>query len=239
MSGFLAVDSDAGNQKGTRREDFGKLRLLQLAKNTSIPAPAQMQNKFSSDPSVSGELNILRNQGSAVTFGNMLTLPLGGSLLYVQPVYVKAKLNSATPFLKKVLVGFGDKVGFSDMLEPALNQVFGTGGTGGSAGGTTPSGTPAPSTGTGTPAPSTGTSSVPSGTAQAELTAALSDAQAALAASDAALKAGDFQSYGAAQARLKAAVARALAAQQRLGASSGAASPPAGSASAAAVSPTG
>ncbi|HEY6797386.1 MAG TPA: UPF0182 family protein [Kineosporiaceae bacterium] len=220
MSGFLAVDSDAGTAKGQRRGDYGKLRLLQLAKNTSIPAPAQMQNRFS-DPSVSGELNILRNQGSTVEFGNMLTLPLGGSLLYVEPVYVKAKLTSATPFLKKVLVGFGDKIGFADTLDQALTQVFGPGGATGGTGGT--SGTPPPSPGS--PSPSAGTSTPPpsaspgaAGSAQADLTAALSDAQAALTASDNALKAGDFQAYGAAQSRLRAAVQRALAAEQRLAA---------------------
>jgi uncharacterized protein len=226
MSGFLAVDSDAGNQAGVKRPGYGQLRLLKLAKDTSTPAPAQMQNKFA-DPSVNATLNILRQGGSTVDYGNMLTLPLGGGLLYVQPVYVKANLTTATPLLKKVLVGFGTKIGFCDTLDQALGEVFGTGSSPACA--ATNTGTTTPSTPTPSSTPSTTTSppaSSPTATssgaaaAQAELTAALADAQAALTASDDALKAGNFQAYGVAQARLKADVARAVAAQQQLAAAS-------------------
>ena len=226
LSGFLAADSDAGDKAGVKREGYGKLRLLQLPRDTSIPGPSQVQNRFS-DPKISGELNILRqNNGSQVEYGNLLTLPFGGGLLYVQPVYVKARLQNAYPYLQKVLAVYGDRVGFADSLDSALDQVFGNtpaaGGTaGGTAGGGTPGGTPTP-TPSGSPSPSPGGSSGGStgGTpgAQADLAAALRDAQTALTQSDAALKAGDFATYGEAQKRLQAAVQRALDAQNRLGA---------------------
>src|SRR5690606_18844551 len=209
-----------GDAKGVKREGYGKLRLLQLAKNTPTPAPAQMQNKFS-DPSVSGELNILRNQGSTVEFGNMLTLPLAGGLIYVQPVYVKAKLQSATPLLRKVLVGYGEKIGFADTLDAAIDQVFtGTGTTvpgDGTGGDGTPSG-PSPSASPPSSSPTApgdsgsggsggfGGSGGSGGDAQTELTRALADADAALKAGDEALRAGNWQAYGAAQAKLKEAL---------------------------------
>jgi uncharacterized protein len=239
LSGFLAVDSDPGSTSGTRRAGYGTLRLLELPKDTSTPAPAQMQNRFV-DPSVAGnQLTILRNQGATVEFGNMLSLPLGGGILYVQPVYVKAKLTTATPFLKKVLAGYGDKIGFGDTLEIALNQVFGvTSGasTASGAGGTsTPPATTSPSTSTSTssgttssPPPSAGTSS-----AQAQLATALAAAQQALKDQDTALKAGDLSAYAAAQKRLAAAVQEAVAAQARLG------TPASASGSAAGVAPSG
>jgi uncharacterized membrane protein (UPF0182 family) len=218
LSGYLAVDSDAGNQTGVRRPGYGKLRLLELRKTTSIPGPSQAQNRFS-DPKITSELNILRNQGSQVEYGNLLALPLGGGVLYVQPVYVKARLSNAYPYLQKVLAGYGDNVGFANTINEALDQVFSgnsSSGPGNPGGTTAPPSSPAPSSGGSTPSapPSTsgGTTS-----AQDELSAALKDAQAAVSDSNAALKDGNFEAYGEAQKRLQAAIERAVAAQNRLG----------------------
>jgi uncharacterized membrane protein (UPF0182 family) len=231
LTGFLAVDGDAGTQSGVKRDGYGTLRLLQLPKTTSIPGPAQVQNKFSAFGTT---LNILRSNGSKVENGNLLTLPLGGGLLYVQPVYVKANLTTgAYPLLQKVLVVYGDKAGFDDTLDGALNQVFGATASAGTGSGTTPS------TGAGgsttTPSPSSG-ASAPSGseaaTAQVELTQALQDAQAALTAGQAALAKGDFAGYGVQQQALKSAIARALAAQAKLAAAAGRSASPSTSASA-------
>ena len=50
---------------------------------------------------------------------------MGGGLLYVQPVYVQSSSGTQYPLLRKVLVSFGDKIGFADTLQEALDQVFG------------------------------------------------------------------------------------------------------------------
>jgi uncharacterized protein len=219
LAGFLAVDADAGNQSGVKREGYGRLRLLQLAKDTSTPAPAQTQSQFNQ---ISQELNILKTQQNVV-YGNMLTLPLGGRLLYVQPVYVAGKLASATYFLNKVIVGYGEKTGYGNTLEAALNQVFGPNAAtpSGSGNGTTTPGSPSsppPSSSTSPPPSSSPPASGGSGAtgAQAELNQALAEAQTALKASDDALKAQNWQAYGEAQTRLKAAIQKALAAEQKL-----------------------
>jgi uncharacterized membrane protein (UPF0182 family) len=212
LSGYLAVDSDAGNQAGVRRDGYGTLRLLQLRRNTSIPGPAAVQNRFS-DPKISGELSILRqNNTSQVEYGNLLSLPLGGGVLYVQPVYVKARLTTAYPYLQRVLAVYGDNVGFAPTLEASLNQVF-SGATSTGTDATTP-GTGAASPGTTSPpaAGSPGTTS----SAQADLAAALKDAQAAVQEGDAALKNGDLAGYAEAQKRLQQAITRAVAAEGRL-----------------------
>ena len=58
--------------------------------------------------------------------GNLLTLPVGGGLLYVQPVYFRAKGDETSyPLLQRVLVAFGDEVGYAPTLDEALDQVFG------------------------------------------------------------------------------------------------------------------
>jgi uncharacterized protein len=214
LTGFLAVDADAGNQGGQPRSGYGQLRLLQLPRDTVISGPGQVQNSFASDPTVSQVLNLLQRSDTTVQRGNLLTLPLAGGLLYVEPVYVKS--TSATgansyPLLQKVLVSFGDKIGFADDLDGALDQVFGTS-TGTNTGGT---GTTNPGTGTGTG----------SGAAQARLQAALQAAAAALKESDAALKKGDFAVYGEAQKKLAAAIQDATDAEQQVAAATPAAKP--------------
>ncbi|MFM6941156.1 MAG: UPF0182 family protein, partial [Candidatus Planktophila sp.] len=125
----------------------------------------------------------------------LLTLPVGGGLLYVQPVYVKATSNdSAYPLLQKVLVSFGDVIGFDSSLKGALDQVFG--GNSGTSTATTPS------------TATTNNSSADVATALAAAKQAIADGQAALAK-------GDFAAYGRAQDRLKAAISAAMAAQAR------------------------
>jgi uncharacterized membrane protein (UPF0182 family) len=130
-----------------------------------------------------------------------LTLPVGGGLLYVQPVYVKSTGNTSYPLLKKILVAFGDKIAFEDTLPLALDKLFG-----GSSGVDTPTnqGAVAPTPGGGSTTPAT----------NAALSAALSDAKAALAKREAARVAGDWAAFGAADAALTDALGRALAATQ-------------------------
>ncbi len=125
LTGFLSVDSDAGDQAGTVGSRYGTLRLLELPKNSNVPGPGQAQNNFNANATVSKELNLLQQGDTVVDRGNLLTLPIGGGLVYVQPVYVKSNGTTSYPLLKKVLVAFGDQVGFADTLDEALDQVFG------------------------------------------------------------------------------------------------------------------
>ncbi|GAB4099858.1 UPF0182 family protein [Sinomonas halotolerans] len=208
MYGFLAADSDAGAKAGVKGPEYGKLRLLQLPTDTLVPGPGQVQNKFNSDPTVSQALNLLRQGASDVLNGNLLTLPVGGGLLYVQPVYVKSTGQTSYPTLQRVLVAFGDKIGFAPTLDAALDQLFG-GDSGAAAGDSDKNGsggkTPTPPAGGGTGG---GTPS-----AQAELKAALQEANQAIKDGQAALAAGDFGAYGEAQKKLSAAIQRALEAE--------------------------
>jgi uncharacterized membrane protein (UPF0182 family) len=126
LTGYLAVDSDAGGAgQGKRASGYGKLTLLTIPKTDNIPGPLQVQNLFNSDTTVSQELNILKRGNSTVKQGNLLTLPVGGGFLYVQPVYVQSTSSGSYPLLQKVLVAFGDKIAFEDTLDEALNQLFG------------------------------------------------------------------------------------------------------------------
>ncbi|MBD5786933.1 UPF0182 family protein [Cellulosimicrobium terreum] len=238
LTGFLAVDAEPGNTDGERSPDYGTLRLLELPRNATVPGPGQVQNNFNSNPTVSQELNLLRQGDSTVINGNLLTLPVGGGLLYVQPVYVQSAEGTRFPLLRKVLVSFGDEVGFADTLDEALDQVFG-GDSGVNAsdadgevdtevpdqpadGETPPAEEPSePDT---EPTPDDGETAPPSGEvdgeARAELDQALSAAQQAIEDGQAALAEGDFTAYGESQERLQQAIESALAAEQELDAAS-------------------
>ena len=189
LSAFAVVDSNNG-------PNYGKISVLQLPRSTNVAGPSQVASNFEAKPEVANSLSLLRQGGSDVVLGNLLTLPVGGGLLYVQPVYVKATSNTAAyPLLQKVLVSFGDVIGYDSSLKGALDQVFG------GNSGTSSSGTPTTSTNT--------------NNASADLKAALQNAKQALADGNSALAKGDFAAYGRAQERLKAALAAAIAAEGR------------------------
>jgi len=208
---FMAVDADPG-------EGYGDFRVLQLPRSVQINGPSQVQNAFSSNDEVATEINILERGASDVVYGNLLTLPVGGGLLYVEPVYVQASTTTAFPLLRKVLVSFGDQIAFEDTLQEALDVVFA-----GESGVDTGEDPPPDPGATPTPTP---TETPPPGEGQSpELAQALADAQEAFEDADAALRAGDFAAYGAAQERLQAAIARAVAAEQEGSSGSGEESP--------------
>jgi uncharacterized membrane protein (UPF0182 family) len=188
LSAFAVVDSNNG-------PNYGKISVLQLPRSTNVAGPSQVASNFEAKPEVANSLSLLRQGGSDVVLGNLLTLPVGGGLLYVQPVYVKATSNTAAyPLLQKVLVSFGDVIGYDSSLKGALDQVFG------GNSGTSSSGTPTTST---------------TNNASADLKTALQNAKQALADGNSALAKGDFAAYGRAQERLKAALAAAIAAEGR------------------------
>ncbi|BAU98837.1 UPF0182 family protein [Aurantimicrobium minutum] len=201
LTGYLVANSDAGAEAGKKSEEYGKLRLLTLPKVVTVPGPGQVQNNFNADPDVSKELNLLSQGSTNVLKGNLLTLPVGGGLLYVQPVYVQSTGNTSYPLLKKILVAFGDQIAFEDTLPEALDVLFG-----GNAGVDQPTneGAQPPEN---DPAGGSGGS-----TANPELTKALQDAQKALTDREAARVSGDWAAYGAADAALTDALSRALSA---------------------------
>ena len=190
LSAFAVVNSDPG-------PDYGQITVLQLPRSTNIAGPSQVASNFEAKPEVANSLSLLRQGGSDVVLGNLLTLPVGGGLLYVQPVYVRATANTASyPLLQKVLVSFGDQIGYDDNLKGALDQVFG-----GNSGTTATGGV--------------STSTVTTGTKTADLASALQSAKQAIVDGQAALAKGDFTAYGRAQDRLKSAINAEIAAQAR------------------------
>ncbi len=234
LYGFLAADGDAGTgEDGVKADTYGTLRLLDSSGQDSAVGPGQAANLFNSDTTVSQQLNLLRTGASEVISGNLLTLPIGGGVAYVQPVYVQSSGDSSFPVLRRVLVSFGEQVGFAPTLDEALDQVF-EGDSGAVTGdsenvGETPDDPAAPPVdGEPTAEPSEEPTADPTtpadpgtGDPAADLRAALEDANAAIQQGQDALAEGDFAAYGEAQDRLDEALQRALDAETRLSEANG------------------
>jgi uncharacterized membrane protein (UPF0182 family) len=194
LAAFMAVNADASSS------DYGTIRVLRLPGSTQVDGPSQVANAFETDQAIAEATLPLRQSGAETREGNLLTLPIGGGLAYVQPVYVERRAGDASfPLLRLVFASFGGTVGVGPTLQDALDDVFQ-----GDAG--TDTGENVPGTGDGGEEPDTGEDQ---GTTEEQLTRALADAQTAYDEAQAALREGDFTGYGEAIERLGSALERA------------------------------
>jgi uncharacterized membrane protein (UPF0182 family) len=196
--------------KGTKSPTYGDLRLLELPRNNAdVRGPGGEQNQL--NVGAQSQLALLQRGDTRLVRGNLLTLPVGGGFLYVQPVYVQSTAETSYPLLQKVLAGFGDQVAFEDTLDKALDTLFG-GNSGASAGDNNVNTGNTGSTGNG----STGTGGSSSGsgpkTTNAALKKALADAEQALKDRQAAYAKNDLVAAAQADARLQKALEQAVAA---------------------------
>ena len=196
LTGYLVANANAGSEDGKKSEEYGRLTLLTLPKSTIVPGPGQVQNNFNADSEVSKLLNILRQGSTRVLNGNLLTLPVGGGLLYVQPVYIQSTGETSFPLLQKILVAFGDQIAFEDTLDQALTSLFGSSGIDPTPIPTDPGAEP---TDPGTDVP-----------VSPNLELALKQALEAIQEKDAAMAAGDWTAFGKAEEKLKQAIQAAL-----------------------------
>lgn len=188
LSAFMAVDSDP------RASDYGKIRILKLPTSTTVDGPKQVQSQFNSQADIAETISLLSRGHSKVEYGNLLTVPLDGGLLYAEPVYVRGG-ELKYPLLRKVLVTYEGKTAFEDTLGQALDKVFGV---------------------KGSSPPDTGTTNPPS-SSNPTVRQALEDAQKAFDAGQEALKKPkpDWNAYAEAQDDLAAALKRAEEAQAK------------------------
>ena len=193
LAAFVAVSCDPS--------DYGTIRVLELPDDTVIQGPENVEKAIRSDPNFSPQYSLLNQQGSTVISGNLLTLPVGGGLVFVQPFYVQSNAAGSTsyPLLRYVVVVYGDKVGFAPTLDAALTAALSGGG-----------GTTTPPNGTSPPPSSPGPTTSP--TASSQVAALQAAVTADFAAAQRALAAGDLGAYQAAVTQAESDFAKLLAA---------------------------
>lgn len=180
-------------------EDYGKLLVLDLPKDSLVFGPAQVEARITNEPDISAQLTLWDQAGSQVIRGNLLVVPIADSIMYFEPLYLQAQ-QSSIPELTRVIVAYGDKVVMEPTLGDALAQLFGEefeGGSTSTTGGATTTTTPGGTTTTTGPAPTTTT------TTPGTPTTLPSDAAALIALANyyyeealKAQRAGDWAEYG-------------------------------------------
>ena len=203
LASWVSVSSDP--------DDYGTIRVLRLPTNANqTDGPNQVQTNFKNTDKVTSERTLFQNPNSQVIFGNLLTLPVAGGLLFVEPIYLQPKTDQPYPKLARVLVSFGKQVGFAPTLDGALDQVFGAG-TGDAA--TKPEQGSSSSTSS-TPSTSTTAQPPPSG-GSAELDEAVKAIETALTHLRTAQQSGNFAEWGKAAQELDDATKRYDAAKAK------------------------
>lgn len=193
LASFMSVNSEASDTEG-----YGKLQILELPSDTRVGGPNQIAAAFESDAGVRAALlQYEQSQNTRILRGNLLTLPVGGAMLYVQPIYIQRVGEGSYPVLQLITATFGEGVGVGQTLDEALRVALDL------EEGSAPPADPEPET----PAPDGDTGGEAKTAAQY-----LADASRYYDQAQAALEDGDLATY---QQRIDA-MARALEAAQKL-----------------------
>jgi len=169
--------------------DYGHLFEFAFSKDRLFYGPYQIQARINQNPDISRQLSLWNQLGSRVILGNLLVIPLEDSLLYVEPLYIRAQ-NGQLPELQRVLASYGDRTVMGDDLESTLAALF----TGGKSG--------PPVVTTGAPPPAVEVAAVPVGAAPGNVTPDLQGAAAHYNRALQALRQGDWAQFGAEMQKL-------------------------------------
>lgn len=118
MTGILTARSDG--------DSYGQIVLYRMPKDRIIYGPAQIEAQINQDAEISKEFSLWNNSGSTYSRGNLYVLPVNGSLLYAEPIYLEASSGSL-PEVKRVIMYYGDKLAYESTLAECLDKLFGPG----------------------------------------------------------------------------------------------------------------
>ena len=105
-------------------DNYGKMVLYKFPPKQTVYSPVLFKQKMNQDTIISKELSLWNTQGSEVQFGETTIIPIKSSLLYVEPMYLRAKGEKSIPEMKKIVVSYGDKIILANDIESALQQIF-------------------------------------------------------------------------------------------------------------------
>jgi uncharacterized membrane protein (UPF0182 family) len=104
--------------------EYGKLRVYRLSRQSLVFGPTQIKNRINQNTDISRQVSLWDQRGSQVIRGDLLVIPIEASLLYVQPLYLRAE-GGRIPELKRVVVAYQNQVVMSETLDGALTELFG------------------------------------------------------------------------------------------------------------------
>jgi uncharacterized membrane protein (UPF0182 family) len=174
-------------------DTYGQTLVYRFPSQTNVFGPAQIEAQISSDPVISSQFTLWNQAGSKVIRGNLIVVPVGDSLIYLQPVYLQAT-SAKFPAFQKIIVASPTTIVWGDSLEEALNALLRDQGGGP---GPSPSPTPAPTPGaSGSPGPTATPGAEPT-PPSGDVAALVAYANQHFELAQQALRDGDFARYGA------------------------------------------
>jgi len=105
-------------------ENYGKLLVYNFPASRLIDGPLQIEARIDQDATLSGQFTLWNQQGSRVLRGHLLVIPVGRSLLYVEPIYLQAQ-QSPMPELRLVVLATQERLGYGQSFEEAKASIFG------------------------------------------------------------------------------------------------------------------
>jgi uncharacterized membrane protein (UPF0182 family) len=105
-------------------KEYGKLLLYEFPKQKLVFGPRQIQARIDQDPNISQQFTLWDQSGSKVIRGDLLVIPIEQSLLYVEPIYLRAE-RGELPELTRVIVAYDRKIVMQETLEQSLTAIFG------------------------------------------------------------------------------------------------------------------
>ena len=106
-------------------ENYGRIIEYKFPKEKLLYGPLQIESRIDQNSEISQLFTLWGQKGSSIIRGNLLVIPIKDSLIYVEPVYLRAE-QSELPELKRVIVGYQDKISIGETLEDALYEAFGS-----------------------------------------------------------------------------------------------------------------
>jgi hypothetical protein len=116
MIAWLYADSDG--------PDYGQLGVYKFSKEALVYGPMQVEARVDQNPEISEQLTLWNQRGSSVIRGNLIVIPINGTLLYIEPIYLQAE-SGKLPELKRVVVAHKNRVAMTPSLAQGLAQVLG------------------------------------------------------------------------------------------------------------------
>lgn len=104
------------------KDNYGKLVLYKLPK--TVNSPILFKQKINQDTTISKELSLWNKEGSKVQFGDTMIVPIENSLLYIEPIYLRAQGEKSIPEMKRVVVSYEDKMVLAPDVDSAFEQLF-------------------------------------------------------------------------------------------------------------------
>lgn len=106
------------------KDNYGKMVLYKFPPQKTIYSPYLFKQKLNQDPDISKVISLWNKEGSEVIYGDTMIVPINNSLLYVEPIYIRATGKNSIPEMKRLVVGFGDKIILAESIDAALEQIF-------------------------------------------------------------------------------------------------------------------